>query len=194
MQEASNPSISLEMSRGAMRVLKVIASVGSLLISSCTTPAQHSDAADTALRGRAVKIVDGDTFDLLPAGAPRPVRIRLHGIDCPERGMDYGKAAKEAFGEIMRDQSLRVVAVDSDRYGRVVGHVYTDAGTWVNLEMVRRGMAWHYSAYSADQRLADAERKARASRVGLWSQSQPVAPWDWRKEKRKGGKDSGGLN
>jgi endonuclease YncB( thermonuclease family) len=108
--------------------------------------------------------------------------------------MDYGKAAREACGELMQDQSLRVVAVDSDRYGRVVGHVYTDAGTWINLELVKRGMAWHYTEYSADQRLANAERKARESRIGLWSQAQPVAPWDWRKEKRKGGKAGAGQN
>lgn len=158
-----------------------------LFLLACTTPKKEADAGEPGLRGRAVKIVDGDTFDLLLAEEKRTVRIRLHGMDCPERGMDFGKAATQTLGELMQDQRLRVVAIDSDRYGRVVGDVYTDAGTWVNLELVKRGMAWHYTAYSADQRLADAEREARAARIGLWSRPQPVAPWDWRKEKRSGG-------
>lgn len=158
-----------------------------LLLLSCTTSKKQADTAEPGLRGRAVKIVDGDTFDLL-LPEERTVRIRLHGVDCPERGQDYGKAAKEAFGEMMRDQQLRVVTVDSDRYGRVVGEVYTSSGMWVSLELVKRGMAWHYLAYSSDERLAQAEREARAASVGLWSQPRPVAPWDWRKEKRSGGK------
>lgn len=158
-----------------------------LLLLSCTPLKKEAENSPPGLRGRAVKIVDGDTFDLL-LPEQRTIRIRLHGMDCPERGQDYGKAAKEAFGELMQDQQLRVVAVDSDRYGRVVGDVYTTGGTWVNLELVKRGMAWHYLAYSSDERLAAAEREARAARVGLWSQPRPVAPWDWRKEKRSGGK------
>lgn len=158
-----------------------------LLLFSCTSPAtKNTGDGEPGLRGRAVKIVDGDTFDLL-LPEERTVRIRLHGVDCPERGMDYGKEAKQVFGELMQDQQLRVVTVDSDRYGRVVGDVYTTSGTWVNFELVKRGMAWHYTDYSADERLAAAEREARDARVGLWSQARPVAPWEWRKEKRSGG-------
>ena len=158
-----------------------------LFLTACTLAGEDPGGDKHELQGRAVKISDGDTFDLLSSNEQRTIRIRLHGVDCPERGMDYARVAKESLGELLRDQRLRVVAVDSDRYGRVVGDVYTTNGTWVNLELVERGMAWHYTDYSSDQRLAGAERKARAARLRLWSQPQPVAPWEWRRAKRSGG-------
>src|SRR4028118_1449061 len=94
-----------------------------LLLLSCAPLDKKTDSDEPGLRGRAVKIVDGDTFNLL-LPENRTVRVRLHGVDCPERGQDYGKAAKEVLGKLMQDRQLRVVAVDSDRYGRIVGEVY----------------------------------------------------------------------
>ncbi len=158
------------------------------LLHGCTTaqPGAEAPAPAGTLAGRAVKIVDGDTFDLLvetPEGK-RTVRIRLDGIDCPERGQDFGTVAKDGLGSLLMDKSLRFTPLDTDRYGRVVGDVHTTSGTWVNEALVREGLAWHYVAYSSSARLAAAEKEARAAKAGLWSAPRPVAPWEWRKEKR----------
>ena len=133
--------------------------------------------------GRAVKIIDGDTFDLLMENNQK-VRVRMHGIDCPERGMDFYKAAKEGLGNFCNNQGLKVVVRDKDQYGRTVADVYTADNKWINLEMVKAGLAWHYTHYDNDRRLDDAEQSARAARLGLWSLDNPTPPWEWRKEKR----------
>jgi len=170
-------------------LLKICLPLAFLLL-SCTAAAPSSSADDDrtqeadVLNGRAVKIIDGDTFDLLLSGENRTVRIRLHGVDAPERGQDFYRASKDALGTLLEDAPLRVTATDTDRYRRVVGSIHTASGRWVNEDLVQQGMAWHYVRYSDDARLAAAERSARAARRGLWSFPNPTAPWDWRKQKR----------
>jgi endonuclease YncB( thermonuclease family) len=73
-----------------------------------------------------------------------------------------------------------VLPVDKDRYGRVVAEIYKGE-TWINLELVKRGMAWVYLQYSRDPMLLAAESEARRARTGLWRDREPVAPWEWRK-------------
>ena len=76
-----------------------------------------------------------------------------------------------------------VIVKTKDGYGRTVGHVLLDKRD-VNLEMIEEGMAWHYTHYDHNKRLAEAEQEARGDRIGLWSDPNPVAPWDWRKAKK----------
>jgi endonuclease YncB( thermonuclease family) len=144
--------------------------------------------ADT-LTGRVVGIADGDTLTLLDATNAQH-KIRLSGIDSPEKGQPFGQVCKKSLSDLAYD---RVVAVESnklDRYGRVIGKVLVN-GQDVNLEQVRRGCGWHYKKYQNEQVLDDrlaynaAEESARAGRVGLWTDQEPVAPWDWRKARRK---------
>jgi len=139
--------------------------------------------AQRSLTGRAVKMVDGDTFDLLAGGTV--YRIRLAGIDCPERGQPYYREAKDALGSWCALGTLKVVYSSKDRNGRIVGDIYTTGGNYINQKLVEEGMAWHYTKYSSDQKLAAAERAARQGRRGLWKEAAPMAPWDWRRRGRK---------
>ncbi|MFN4286637.1 MAG: thermonuclease family protein [Lacibacter sp.] len=138
--------------------------------------------AQRTLTGRAVKIIDGDTFDLLVGTTT--YRIRLQGIDCPERGQPYSRRATEALGNWCRMGPLTVRYGSKDRNGRILGDVYTANGTWINLKLVEEGWAWHFTKYSSDGRLRRAEAAARSARRGLWQQGNAVAPWDWRRGKR----------
>ena len=125
------------------------------------------------------RVIDGDTLDL------DGERIRLFGIDAPERGqscgpLGCGKAATEALADILSAGPVRCVPVETDRYGRTVARCR--AGRLdVNREMVRRGMAWAYRQYSEDY-VSD-EKKAKKARIGIWKhRSQPA--WEYRRETR----------
>ena len=144
--------------------------------------AGNAPAQTRQLSGRAVKIIDGDTFDLLVGTTTW--RIRLNGIDCPEKKQPYGAKATAALGRWCREAPLVVRYKRKDRNGRILGDVYTKSGTWINQQLVEEGMAWHFKQYSTDRRLAAAEQKARSRKAGLWQQPYPVAPWLWRKGTR----------
>lgn len=138
------------------------------------------------LTGRVVGIADGDTVTVLDA-SNRQHRIRLAGIDAPEKRQPYGMRAKENLSRLVFDKPVTVTWHKLDRYGRIVGKVEAgrvDAG----LEQLRAGLAWHYKKYANDQpddeRLtyASAEEEAKASLKGLWADMEPVPPWDWRRK------------
>jgi micrococcal nuclease len=133
------------------------------------------------LRGKAVRIVDGDTFDLLVGTTTH--RIRLAGIDAPEKGQDFGTASKLLLGKLCSNQTLTVMVTDVDRNKRKIAEIYTEQKLWINKELIAKGMAWHFKKYSSDIQLANAELSARKQKVGLWSLKNPVAPWDWRKNR-----------
>ncbi len=128
--------------------------------------------------GRVVAVHDGDTISVLQE--QHSVRVRLHGIDCPELHQPFGRAAKRATSSLVFKRDVRIVPVDTDRYGRLVARVFVGSLD-VNLELVRRGFAWHYVRYSHDAALAAAQREARAARRGLWADPHPVPPWAWRR-------------
>ena len=136
------------------------------------------------LEGRIVGVRDGDTVDLLTARNER-VRVRLAAIDAPELGQPYGRRAKEALSTLTFDRIVRVEWTKKDSYGRIVGKLLVHR-TDVNLSLVQRGLAWHYKAYANEQspgdrrRYAAAEAAARAQRLGLWRDPNPVAPWLYR--------------
>jgi endonuclease YncB( thermonuclease family) len=112
-------------------------------------------------------------------------KIRLAGIDAPEKAQAFGQRSKESLSDLLFDQRVTVETSKRDRYGRSVGTVLVD-GLDANLEQVKRGMAWHYKTYEREQSpqerqdYAKAEEVARAARVGLWKDAQPVPPWDFR--------------
>ena len=137
--------------------------------------------------GTVVGIADGDTLTLLDGGKTTH-RIRIDGIDAPERTQPYGQRARQSLADLAHGRSARAECPKSDRYGRAVCRVLVD-GVDVGLEQVRRGFAWHYVKYAHEQpaqaRLAyaQAEERARAQRVGLWAVAAPIAPWDYRRER-----------
>ena len=111
------------------------------------------------------------------------LKVRLAGTDAPERRQAFGRKAKETLSALVFGRTVRVVEVDRDRYGRLVGRVYR-GNLDVNAEMVRRGMAWVYRKYTRDRELYRLEDDARAARRGLWADAHPVPPWEYRRKQR----------
>jgi len=141
-------------------------------------------AAAEFFEGRVVAVFDGDTIEVLVGHDRR--RVRLSGIDTPERGQPWAEKAKQAIARRVFDKEVRVNDVGTDRYGRTVGEVYAD-NVCVGCELVREGNAWVYRKYSDDRILLQLEAEARAARRGLWSlpEAQRVPPWEWRHSAHK---------
>jgi len=144
------------------------------------TESRHSDPKHLYLK--VVGVHDGDTITGLDEDQ-KQFKIRLDAIDAPELGMPFGQASRKALSEKVFGKTVVVIIKTKDRYGRTVGHVLLDKRD-MNLEMLEEGMAWHYAHYDHNKRLAEAEKDARANRIGLWRDPNPVAPWDWRKHKK----------
>jgi endonuclease YncB( thermonuclease family) len=138
-----------------------------------------SPAAADFFDGRVVGVIDGDTIDVLVGHETR--RVRLSGIDTPERGQPWADRAKRALSRRVFGKEVRVNDVGTDRHGRTVGEVYAD-NVCVGCELVRDGDAWVYRKYTDDPVLYELEAEARAARRGLWGlpEAQQVPPWEWR--------------
>ena len=122
------------------------------------------------------KVIDGDTIKLSDG-----TKVRLHGIDAPERNQPYGKEATRELNRLL-GSSAYVETTDIDRYGRTVAVLWTSSGVNVNLEMVCRGAAWWYEKYARrDTKLRECQESARESNQGLWD-GDPIAPWEWRRK------------
>jgi endonuclease YncB( thermonuclease family) len=140
-------------------------------------------ATDFDLTGRVVRVADGDTVSILD-GSNTQHKVRLYGIDTPERDQPYGNAAKKALRQLVDEQPVGVVIVETDSYGRIVGTLY-QGGRNINAAMVASGHAWWYQYYAPHEHLLQAaQQQARAKKLGLWAEPNPVAPWDWRRNKR----------
>lgn len=137
------------------------------------------------LQGRVVGIADGDTITVLDASNTQ-YKIRLAGIDAPEKKQPFGQVSKKSLSELVYDKSVQVDWSKTDRYGRLVGKVLVN-DLDANLEQVKRGLAWHYSKYKKEQVFEDrlmylhAQRDATEAKLGLWIEPNPIAPWEWRK-------------
>jgi endonuclease YncB( thermonuclease family) len=143
-------------------------------------------ARETAksVSGKVVKIADGDTITILDAQNVQH-RIRLQGIDAPERRQAFGQVSRENLGGLVFGKQVDVEYEKVDRYGRLVGKVSIN-GDDECLEQIKSGLAWHYKKYeneqsSTDHQLyANAEETARVQKRGLWLDSNPTPPWDFR--------------
>ena len=135
------------------------------------------------LKGRAVGITDGDTFTLLVNGNEQ-VKIRIDGIDAPEKKQAFGNRAKEYLSGMIWEQELTVNVTKKDKWKRSIGKVSTPEIQDVGLEMIKAGCAWQYREYTNDASYAEAERLARESKKGLWLDKNPIRPQDFRKEHR----------
>ena len=128
---------------------------------------------------KVISIADGDTCTVLTANNEQ-VKIRLAGIDTPERSQAYGAKAKKALSDKIFGKTIEVKAQNKDRYGRTIADLYVGS-RWINLELVAEGWAWHYKHYSKDKKLAEAEIRARSSKKGLWRDKSPTPPWEYRR-------------
>jgi micrococcal nuclease len=130
------------------------------------------------LKGKVVSIQDGDTITILKGS--EQIRIRLSGIDCPEKKQAYGNVAKRFTSSLVFGKTVYVKYTGKDRYNRVLGTVFTKNGTNLNKELLKEGLAWHYKQYDSNPELARLENQARKARVGLWADSDPTPPWEFR--------------
>jgi endonuclease YncB( thermonuclease family) len=131
------------------------------------------------LTGNVVGISDGDTITVLVD--QRPIKIRLHGIDCPEHGQPFGQKAKQFTSDLAFKKTVTVRQVDKDKYGRIVGDITLPDGSSLNREIIKAGYAWWFRQYSTDASLGQLEDEARRAKIGLWADPNPIAPWEWRK-------------
>lgn len=145
-----------------------------------------------------VGVSDGDTLTARcgAAGSFEQVKVRVAGIDAPERKQAFGARSKETLSDLTFYKTARLDCVKSDRYGRRVCNVWVAPNSNPNgpqkldagLAMVTLGMAWWYRAYSREQtpeargQYEFAEAEAKARRVGLWRDVEQLAPWEWRKQ------------
>ena len=142
--------------------------------------------ADTLL-GKVISVADGDTITILDDTQTQH-KIRLTGIDAPEKKQPFGQRSKQSLSDLVFAKTVTVETNKVDKYKRNVGKVLVD-GLDANLVQVQRGFAWHYKAYEREQSTIDrkayavAESEARAARRGLWADSEPVPPWEFRHNK-----------
>ncbi|MBU0714551.1 MAG: thermonuclease family protein [Verrucomicrobia bacterium] len=160
--------------------------------------------AQTAVTGKVIQITSGDTFTLLnvrqrpyteqdvvepwgfgeeldlnPPPDETPTIIHLAGIDAPEKDQPYGDTSRQKLGATLLGRVVRVTYFEKDRFNHIVGTVYI-GDRWINEDVLAEGCAWHDKRYSDDDELDTAEQQARARRLGLWAEAQPVEPWKWR--------------
>ena len=139
------------------------------------------------ITGRVVGMADGDTLTILDS-ANRQHRIRVAGIDAPEKAQDFGQRSKTNLSAMAFNQPATADCPKRDRYGREVCKIVVN-GQDVGLEQIRAGMAWWYKQYSREQSSEDradyeqAEIQAKIHRKGLWDSKDPVPPWEWRRRR-----------
>ncbi|QBQ40544.1 thermonuclease family protein [Sphingobacterium psychroaquaticum] len=134
------------------------------------------------VRGKVVRVADGDTITILDSNNTQ-IRIRFHGIDCPENGQDFGQVARRFTSDLCFGKKVKIDVKSKDQYGRTVGIVWVQDTLNVNLELLRAGLAWHYKLFDKSTIFAEAEQTARMEKVGLWKQKNAVAPWLFRKRR-----------
>lgn len=156
-----------------------------LLLTSILTFAQTGNVT-----AKVVGVVDGDTVTIvLPSGSQQ--QVRLQGIDAPETSQPFGVGARAYLSSLILGKTIRLEWSKRDSYGRIVGKILLN-GRDIGLEMIQAGLAWHYKQYESEQSIADrqlyaaTETEARTSVHGLWQETTPIAPWDF----REGGKSA----
>ncbi len=137
--------------------------------------------AVSQLHGKVVSISDGDTFTLLADN--KQIKVRLYGIDCPEKNQDFGYEAKVYLSGHVLSNTVTVKKLGKDRYGRILGIVTAD-GENVNESLLKAGLAWHYKAYDNNPTWARMEQTAKNGKKGLWVKTNAISPWKFRKSKR----------
>lgn len=150
------------------------------------TAASAQPVAGQGWPARLDHVSDGDTVTVVNQANGSRYRVRLQGIDAPEvdhgrgrPGQRYGQRAKYAMRQLLSSATIRVVPDGTTSYDRIVAGILVN-GQDVATMLVARGLAWRYPRYDQAGRYAQAQREAQAADLGLWSQSDPIAPWNWR--------------
>lgn len=136
------------------------------------------------VKGKVISIVDGDTYDVRVDNKIN-YRIRMEGIDAPEKGMPYYKQAKQYLSVLIFNKTVSIDTSKRDRNKRVISYTWIDGGGEAGAEMLKAGMVWHFKKYNQDKGYAKLEETARKNRKGLWADASPVAPWVQRGKRGK---------
>jgi endonuclease YncB( thermonuclease family) len=138
------------------------------------------------LEGKVIDVLEGDTITVFAKNGTFST-VRIQGIDAPDNKQNYFKKSKKSLSELIEDKEVKVLTNGKDAQDRYVGSVYFE-GRDVGLMQIERGMAWHYKYAAATQttdvrkKYAQAQETAMSSKLGLWEDSSPKAPWDFRGE------------
>lgn len=133
---------------------------------------------------KVVGVSDGDTFTCVNDDNLQ-LKIRINGIDAPEKKQAFGNKSKELLSSLIFGKRINIDVQSKDSYGRYIAYVYSPEGKDVALLMLHEGMAWHITKYDNNKVYSDAENVARKAKRGLWSESSPIAPWDFRAQSKK---------
>ena len=133
-------------------------------------------------RGRVVAVADGDTLTI-EDGARLRHKIRLSDIDAPEKQQPFGQRSRQSLADMCVGKEAVVAARGQDRYGRTLARAYC-GNVDASAEQVRRGMAWVFDKYVTDRSLYFIQDEAKAARRGMWLDSSPMPPWEFRAEER----------
>ena len=138
--------------------------------------------SEQTLEGKTKKVIDGDSLIVVDEEG-KENEIQLDGIDAPEFKQAFGKDATKVLEKLVANKKVTVKWTAKDNYDRILGKVYVEE-TFVNLEMLKKGAAWHFKRYNKDETLSKAEEEAKAEKLGLWKDDAPESPWDFRKNNR----------
>lgn len=131
-------------------------------------------------QAKVIHVADGDTITVLN-DSNRQIKIRLNGIDCPEKAQAYGNQAKQFTKDLVHGELVTINTMDKDRYGRTIGEVFLDDGRNLNQELVKAGYAWWYRKYAPGNLvLMKMEADAKEAKLGLWNDPEPIPPWTFR--------------
>lgn len=138
-------------------------------------------AAALNIQGKVVAVMDGDTIEIVRSN--KVYRLRLDGVDCPEKSQAYGAAAKKFTSDRCFGKQVTAKIREQDKYGRYLAKVILPGGKELNALLLRNGYAWHYKQYNKDAAYAALENQARKEKLGLWADKNPLAPWEFRHKK-----------
>lgn len=135
------------------------------------------------ITGKVVKVADGDTITVLQN--KKKIRVRFYGIDAPEKSQEYGVKSLDILKKMVENKEVKVEVKDRDQYGRTVGIVYC-GDVNVNKYMLETGNAWWYKKIAANEKEFEAaQEKAKSEKLGLWKDSNPTPPWQYRYDTKK---------
>ena len=140
-------------------------------------------------KGKVVGVTDGDSITVLTSDSTE-VKIRLDGVDCPEKSQAFGTKAKQFTSDLVYNKTVKVEKTGTDKYGRTLAYILLNDTINLNKELLKAGLAWHYKKYNSNEELAQFEQNAHNQKLGLWADSLPIAPWDF----RHGTSSNGTLN
>ncbi|MBC7390633.1 MAG: thermonuclease family protein [Opitutaceae bacterium] len=135
--------------------------------------------------GKVIKVYDGDTFTIILEGNLK-LKVRLAYIDCPEHDQAFGIEAKSYASNILLNSKVCIDIRYYDPYKRAVSWVKLPSGKALNEELLKMGLAWHFVKFSKDKNLAELEKNAKIHHIGLWKSPVQQAPWDFRKQHKRG--------